>query len=61
MFPVVPFNKITLFSKDLTTFIITFASFFLSVILELVDDESSLLSFSNSGPAINVLIFNFLI
>ena len=60
MFPVVPFNKITLFSEDLTTFIITFASIFLSVILEL-DDESSLLSFSNSGPAINVLISNFLI
>ena len=39
IFLVVPFNEISLFSKDLITFIISFISLFVRVIPEPVIDE----------------------
>ena len=43
MFPVVPFNKIPLFSKDFTTFIISIFSLFVRVIAEPLLDVNFLL------------------
>ena len=59
VFVVVPFNKISLFSKDLITFIISFISLFFSIILEPVIDENYFLIILLSPESTRIPLFNF--